>query len=117
MKQTLIILFVFIGLFSFSQELELDDGIYSEKPTRNDTSWHRYSKDNITYKTDHIFIYDYYYLDNKGDKYKFIRTLDEYSETNPLNLTSYEHTSDDVIDKVKIDVTDFMDMFQKFDTN
>jgi hypothetical protein len=115
MKQTLIILFVFIGLFSVSQELELDDGIYSEKVIKNDTASHRYTIDNISYKLGRTFIYDYYYLDKSGSKFKFIRT-ENYSEENPLHLIPIKNINDSTIDKIRIEVSDHLEIMSSYDT-
>jgi hypothetical protein len=78
---------------------------------------HRYSTDNITYKPDMVFIYDYYYIDNSGIRKKFIKTNNEFSKTNPLNLADPNEKNDSLIDKIKIDVNDYLNMFSKFDTN
>jgi hypothetical protein len=115
MKQTLITLSILHSLFSFSQELELDDGIYSEKVIRNDTNKHRYTKDNISYKLGRILIYDYYYEDRTGLKYKFIRT-ENYSEENPLHLIPVNNIHDSTIDKIRIEVSDHFEIYEKFDT-
>lgn len=115
MKQTLIILFVFVGLFSFAQELELDDGIYSEKVIKNDADKHRYTNDNISYKLDRTFIYDYYYEDRSGSKYKFIRT-EYYSEENPLHLIPANNINDSTIDKIRIEISDILEIYTRIDT-
>jgi hypothetical protein len=104
------------GLLS-AQELILDDGIYCEKPLLHDTSNHKYSLDNISYKINSVFIYDYYFLDKSGNKKKFLLTNDISSEENPLNLTSFDNKSDSVIDKIKIEVNDYLRMFSDYDSS
>jgi hypothetical protein len=117
LKYILSISFTLITLFSFSQELNFEDGLYYEKPIRNDSSRHRYSIDNISYKPGMVFIYDYYYLDHDGSKKKFLRTNDESSKINPLNLEDPGSKSDSLIDKIRIEVNDYIDMFSKMDTD
>ncbi len=108
------IILIFVGQL-FSQELLFDDGIYIEKPNNLDTSSHRYSRDNISYKLNSTFIYDYYYLDNTGIKKKFLLKKD-WSFDNPMNLTKYENPTESVIDKIKIVVDDNLKMFSTFDS-
>lgn len=115
MKQSLIILLALISLFSLSQELELDDGIYSEKIIKNNTDKRRYTKDNISYKFGRTFIYDYYYEDKSGSKYKFIRT-EYHSEENPLQLIPINTIHDSTIDKIRLAVTDHIEIYEKYDT-
>lgn len=88
-----------------SQELLHDSGLYYEKPNYTDASLDKYSKDNISYKSNTVFIYDYYYIDNSGAKRKFIKA-DSYTEDNPMNLTSYQNIPVNGIDKIKLVVND-----------
>jgi len=116
-KLTIFLIFCFSFLFCQEPELELEDGIYFEKLMKNDTSRHRYSKDNITYKPGKAFIYDYYYLDNSGNKKRLLRNDNEYSKTNPLHLADPDNENDSVIYNIKIEVNDYIDMFSKFDSS
>jgi hypothetical protein len=90
----------------------LDDGIYSEKPNNKDTSTHKYTNDNISYKLDKKFIYNYYYLDKKGNKYKFL-LKENGTEDNPLNLVSSNDKKTDVIEKIKYVVDDGDEMLKE----
>jgi hypothetical protein len=106
MKKTLFLLINIITAGQLlAQELLLDNGLYYEKPNHSDDSFDKYSKDNISYKSNTAFIYDYYYIDKLGAKRKFIKA-DNYTEDNPLNLTSYQNIGDSGIDKIKITVND-----------
>lgn len=105
--QLLILQILSTGLLS-AQELVLDDGIYFEKPLPKDTTNHKYSLDNISYKVNSVFIFDYYYVDKDGTKKKFLHTKDESSKDNPLALVSYDDKSSDIIDKIKIEVHDYL---------
>ena len=104
-----------------SQELLYDDGLYYEKPITYDTSQNRYSLDNISYKKNMVFTYDYYYLDKSGTKKKFLMKEDilknDLNSENPMNLTDYENPSDSAIDKIKIIVTDWLNIYCAHDTN
>lgn len=104
-----------VGLLP-AQELIFDNGIYCEKSLPRDTSNHKYSLDNISYKINSVFIYDYYFLDKYGNKSKFLLTKDVSFEENPLNLTSFDNKSDSVIDKIKIEVTDYLKIFSGYDS-
>lgn len=101
--------------FLHSQELEYDDGIYSEKRINSDSIKHKYTVDNVSYKLNRVFIFDYYYLDNTGKRKKFIATKDESLDDNPLNLADIKNLSEKIIDKLKIEVTDNISMFTQFD--
>ena len=114
---SLLILQIFtVGLLS-AQDLILDDGIYAEKPLLRDTTKHKYSLDNISYKLNSTFIFDYYYIDLDGQKKKFLRSENESSKTNPLNLASLDNKSDSVIGKIKMHVDDDNEMFVRFDSS
>ncbi len=116
MKKSFFIAIISILSFQIhSQELELDDGIYSEKINNKDTSRHRYTSDNISYTFNKVFIYDYYYLDNSGVKKKF-NWNESWDENNPLQLTAYENPGDNGIDKIKIKVDDWLEPFIKYDS-
>jgi hypothetical protein len=112
----LLILKVFFTGLLPGQELLLDDGIYLEKPSLKDTTKHKYSRDNISYKINSAFIFDYYYLDKDGHKKKFLRSKNESSVVNPFNLINYDSKNDSVIDKIKINVDDY-DIFSQFDSS
>ncbi|MBA3665814.1 MAG: hypothetical protein H0W61_16655 [Bacteroidetes bacterium] len=117
MKYLLLSLLPFIctGTLS-SQELILDDGIYCEKPLPKDTATHKYTKDNLSYKLNRVFVFDYYYQDKYGLKKKFIHTDDISSMENPLNLARYDSKQGNVIDKVKMEISDDRSFF-KHDPN
>jgi hypothetical protein len=95
-----------------SQELKLDDGIYFEKPLPSDSTPHKYSLDNISYKLGSVFVFDYYYVDSSGKRSKFLID-DKNTEENPLNLTPYEYVSKDAIDKIKLEIDDSPMMSEK----
>lgn len=102
------ILFFFLFLLTnntFSQDLTFDEGLYYEKPNNNDPSLDKYSKDNTSYKSNFIFIYDYYYTDRSGKKFKFLKSQ-TIKDENPLNLTNYPCTDNNCIDKVKLTIND-----------
>lgn len=115
MKFLFPITFLLLVNFLRSQELEFDEGIYGEKRITSDSIKHKYTVDNISYKLNRAFIFDYYYLDNSGVRKKFIATKDESLDDNPLNLTDYKNSTEKIIDKVKIEVTDNITMFIEFD--
>ena len=108
------IILIFAGQL-FSQELLFDDGIYYEKPNNLDTSIHKYSSDNISYKLNSTFIYDYYYLDNTGKKKKFL-LKEDWSFDNPMNLANYENPTERTIDKIKLVVDDNLKNFSIHDS-
>ena len=112
----LLLQMLLLGSFN-AQEFDFDDGIYYEKPLYRDTSKHKYSKDNISYKVNAVFIYDYYYLDKDGSKKKFLHTKDFSYTENPLNLVNYDYKIGDVIDKIKIVVDDDLKLFAGNDSD
>src|SRR3569832_368493 len=63
MKNTFLVIFSFFIANAFGQELELEleNGIWSEKPDHRNPSIHKYSLDNMLYKNGRSFVYDYYY--------------------------------------------------------
>jgi len=89
----------------FSQELLFEDGLFYEKPNYTDNSFGKYTKDNISYKSNCTFIYDYYYIDNLGGKKKFLKS-DAFTENNPMNLIDYRNIDERGIDKIKLTVND-----------
>src|SRR5262245_18206935 len=97
----LVLLTLIVSGRLFAQELMLDDGIYIEKPDYATREKHRYSRDNISYKLNKVFIFDHYYLDN-GVKKKFLLRNNDSNIANPLNLASGFQPSDSVIDKIKL---------------
>jgi len=105
----LITFILFAGKF-ICQELELNDGIYIEQATPKDTTKHKYSKDNISYKLNMTFVYDYYYMDTAGKKYKFMLKKDP-TEGNLLNLVSFESKTFDIINRFKFEINDDENMF------
>ncbi len=110
MKGFFLIASLFFSALIHCQELELDDGIYVTKPIPKDTTKHKYSKDNISYKLNMTFVYDYYYMDNAGKKYKFLLKEDP-TVGNPLNLVSFESKSSDIINRFKFEINDDENMF------
>lgn len=119
--------FLFLILISggqmLSQEVQLlyESGLYYEKPILSDTSQNRYSLDNISYKKNMVFTYDYYYVDKFGAKKKFLMKggilKNDLNSENPMNLTEYENPSDSAIDKIKIIVTDWLNIYCAHDTD
>jgi hypothetical protein len=110
------ITFFILSYNLFSQELIFEDGIYIEKPNSIDTNRHKYSLDNISYKLNKIFIYDYYYIDTNEVKSKFIRDKSHWTKENPLNLIKYTNTDTNTIDKIKITVSDYLNDFSIVDS-
>ena len=109
--QTLVLLF--FTLNSFSQELTLENGIYSEVPDFSDSTLHKYTIDNISYVLNKEFIYDYNYIDSLDRKFKFIQNKNYYID-NPLNLVHVDSLKDNYIDKIKIVVSDDSYIFTSF---
>lgn len=101
---------------SFSQKLTLEGGIYCEVPDCNDSTLHKYSIDNISYALNKEFIYDYYYIDSLNRKFKIIRDKN-YSLENPLNLIHIDSIQSNYIEKIKIIVSDPVEMFSSFDSS
>jgi len=103
------ILFVFIFsiiiIKSFSQELYFDDGLFLEKARYKDTTKHKYTLDNITYKLNSVFIYNYYYSDANGFKRKFLFNRIPNND-NPLALVPEESYRNDLIHEIRIEVSD-----------
>lgn len=100
-----------------AQDLILDNGIYYEVPQLKDTTKHKYSLDNISYRLNSVLTFDYYYLDKDGCKKKFLRSSNESSKTNPLNLVDYESEVDSVINKIVMYIDDNNEMFFQFDSS
>lgn len=94
----------------------LDDGIYIEKPDHSGKEKHRYSHDNISYKLNKRFIFDYYYIDGWGVKKKFLLSNNEANTGNPLNLASGMQPNDSTIDKIKLVITDSVETFPNYDS-
>jgi hypothetical protein len=101
---------------SFSQQLRLEDGIYSEVPDYNDSTYHKYTIDNISYQLNKEFIYDYYYIDSNNIKFKFIPS-ENYFFDNPLNLIHIDSLQSNYIDKIKISVSDDSYFFTSYDSS
>jgi hypothetical protein len=99
-----------------AQELIFEDGIYSEKARPRDTLSHKYTLDNISYKLNTTFIYDYYYQDCNGTKYKILRTKEALDNKNQLNLTKYGSNENNTIAYLRIVVSDYINTFTVFDT-
>lgn len=110
------ITFIILSCNLYCQELIFEDGIYIEKPNVIDTNRHKYSLDNISYKLNKIFIYDYCYIDTNGVKYKFIRAKNSWTKENPLNLIKYSNADINTIDKIKITVSDYLKDFSLVDS-
>jgi len=109
---------IYTVLFAFtcsSQELKLIDGIYSETPTNQVVSAHYFTLDNISYKLNSEFLFDYYYLDTNGGKFKFEKNQ-TFSKSNPLNLTSFESKTENTIDLVQMVIDDPIEMFSSYDS-
>jgi len=117
MKIVLLILLVFVLNGNlFAQELALDEGIYIEKPDYTSKEKHRYSHDNISYKLNKRFIFDYYYVDAPGVKRKFLLSNNEASIDNPLNLASGLQPTESTIDKIQLTITDSVETFPGYDS-
>lgn len=118
MKNLLFLTFQLLltGLLS-AQELELEDGIYFEKPLYRDSTDHKYSLDNISYKVNSVFVFDYYYIDKDGTKKKFLKFDKSVSNDNPLNLVSYDSKENNAIAKIKIVVEDYLKVFAGDDSD
>jgi len=113
---SLILLIVITNQKILAQELTFDDGIYVEKPVHSGNEKHRYSHDNISYKLNRRFIFDYYYIDGAGVKKKFLLSNNEASPDNPLNLVSALQSTDSTIDKIKLAITDSVETFPNYDS-
>ncbi len=104
-----------------SQELLYDSGLYYEKPIYSDTSQSRYSLDNLSYKKNMIFLYDYYFIDKMGAKKKFLMKGNmlnpDLNSENPMNLTDYVNPPDSAIDKIKLIVSDWLNSYCSNDSN
>lgn len=100
---------------NFSQDLILDNGIYIEKPIFNDTSQNRYSIDNISYKLNTIFVYDYYFIDKLGNKNKFMKD-ESFSTENPMNLINLNDSSQKTITDLIIFVNNPLKFFANDDS-
>lgn len=112
----LFIIQILVTRLCHAQELILKDGIYFEKPIYRDTTNHKYSLDNTSYKVNSVYIFDYFLLSDDGNKKKFLYTKDESSKDNPLNLVAYDNKTEDIIDRIKIEVDDNM-AFSRHDSN
>lgn len=91
-KFILSVVFLSNNFLIYSQDLVIDNGIFIEKPKFNDTFQSRYSSDNISYKLNKIYIYDYYFQDKLGSKAKFLKD-ENWSFNNPLNLANDSSTN------------------------
>lgn len=104
-----------------SQELNYDEGLYTEKPIYSDTSQNRYSLDNISYKKNMAFIYNYYFVDKNGSKKKFLMkghpTSPPTFGENPMNLTDFENPNDSAIDIIKLTISDWLNFYAASDKN
>lgn len=88
-------------------ELLLDDGIYVEKFDSTNISENRYTANNRTYLEGNRLIYDYYYKDLKGAKYKFQElegadTLDYKERVHAWSLVSIDSLTERTVDKVEL---------------
>ena len=99
-----------------AQELIFEDGIYVEKAIPRDTFAHKYTVDNSSYKLNKTFIYDYYYQDSTGTKYKFLRNKDSWDNKNQLNLTKYGSNESNTIEYLRIIISDYLNTFASFDS-
>jgi hypothetical protein len=116
MKTLILIIILSISFYEMhSQELVLEDGIYSEKINTKDTSLYKYTSDNISYRLKRIFIYDYYYKDKNG-KFKFLRNKNSWPRGNPLNLIDADSSDVNAIDKIRINVSGYLEILNS-DTN
>lgn len=112
MKNLIIYILAFLTIESFSQELYFDDGLYLEEARYNDTTKHKYSLDNLTYKLNSIFVYNYYYTDTNGIRRKFLFNRIP-SKENPLALIPAESYRNDLINEIRIEVSDDYKRFTK----
>jgi len=107
---------IFCANYSFSQNLTLENGIFIETPKFKDTTPHKYSIDNISYVIGNEFVYDYIYLDSNNRKFKFIKD-DNYTSKNPLNLIKVDSLQGNIIQKIKLIVSDPLRMYSSFDSS
>jgi hypothetical protein len=103
--------------FCFCQELQYDEGVFVEKIITKDTSVHRYSIDNTIYKPDRIFLYDYYFTDKNGAIRKLIgdRNSDIENQLYETVDTSFQDVN--IIDKIRMTVTDNLKFFLRTDSD
>jgi hypothetical protein len=100
-----------------SQNLIYNNGIYVEKPIFADTSRHRYSLDNKIFTINGCFTYDYYYLDSSSVKLKFYKEGSRIHYDNPMGIPDHTPTPPEVIDKIKLIVTDNLKIFLVHDSS
>jgi hypothetical protein len=107
MKLKLIYLLIIMSTSLNAQELIYENGIYSEKPNKKDTSNLKYTLDNKIYIHNRTINYDYYFLlENDTTKYKF-RNLEE----SKYSLCSKYDCDSEIIDKIKLEVNDRLFLF------
>ena len=92
------------------------EGIWAEKPDYRNTAKHKYTSDNVSYKLNDVFIYDYYYIDKAGIKKKFLVNDRNDSINNPLNTGSYDKPAYNTIDKIMLVVTDVRENYPQCDS-
>jgi hypothetical protein len=117
MRHFIFILLILSQKNLLSQELIFDNGIYIEKPIFTDTSQHRYTLDNKIFAINKSFTYDYYFLDSFSVKRKFYKEGEGIRPKSPTGLAEYKSTSSDVIDKVRLIVTDDLNIFLRSDSS
>jgi len=115
MKYLQTLVFFIISFNSYSQKLKLEDGVYIEVQNPNDSTLHKYTNDNISYKLNKTFIFNYYYIDSLNRKFKFIENL-SFKFNNPLNLIHTDSLKGNYIEKLKLTVSD-PDLFSSFDSS
>jgi hypothetical protein len=109
------ILFLFTET-CFCQELKYDEGLYVEKIITKDTSSHRYSVDNLIYKPERIFLFDYYFVSKKGEIQKIVGEKNSDYENQSYETVDTNLQSINTIDKIKMTVTDNLKLFIKMDS-
>lgn len=101
----------------FCQELQYDEGVFVEKIITKDTSIHRYSIDNIIYKPDRIFLYDYYFKDKNGAIRKIIGDKNSDIENQLYETVDTGFQDVNIIDKIRMTVTDDLKFFLRTDSD
>lgn len=110
-------LLLFFTLISAAQEVENIEGIYIEKQIYHNNSKFNYSQDNITYKPNMKFIYDYYFEDRDKKQSKFSYSLPNYNPEDPMVFTELNKLSNKTIDNIIIDINDDTFFLQEGDSS
>ena len=90
-------------------QIIFDEGLYIEQFDSTITDENRYTANNKTYLEDNTLIYDYYYQDLKGDKFKFeeeegASELDYRERVNAWYFVPIDSLNERTINKVELKV-------------